>query len=149
MKAYYGILIALLALAVYYDLRFRIIPNMLSLGGMLVGISLAYFTYGPIALEFSAYGILLTALIGYFAWYGGMIGGGDHKLLLTVASFLWYPFTLNALLYIAMSGGFLALGYGLHASTKRGATLRTVLKFAHIPYSIAIFVGTLVALMYN
>ncbi len=76
------------------DARFYIIPNPFSVGGLIVGMILAFLPGGPTALQ-----ALLGAALGFALLWGlaagakwmlgrGAIGGGDVKMMAAVGAYL-------------------------------------------------------------
>jgi prepilin peptidase CpaA len=138
----------LLLTAVLTDIRWLRIPNLIPL--LLVGLfvvvaALSVLTARPVdwPSHLLAGGIVFAAGIGLFAW--GKIGGGDVKLLTAVA--LWHGLGLlpGLLLWTALLGGVLGLGFlflrksGLAAVlTARGVSSVVLEDGAGIPYAVAI-----------
>lgn len=130
-------LISILTVAVVYDFVYKRIPNWLTFGGVVIGLVLASVS-GGLTLPDSLLGLLVAFAIGWSFWAAGMVGGGDHKLLLVVGTFVGYPLILPVLLGIALAGGAQAvLWIIIKRQSWRGVP---------IPYSLAITVGTLVVL---
>src|SRR5882724_6515196 len=76
-----GVLIAIVLVAAWHDVRWRKIPNWLSLGGMLAGLILNTALGGAAGLR-SAAGGLLLGFGGYFCLYClRAMGAGDVKLM--------------------------------------------------------------------
>jgi len=147
MPINYYIFIAFLILAVILDLRYRSIPNILTLGGALAGFAISFHIFGLVGLELSFFGAVIAGCIGWLFWSAGLVGGGDQKLLFTVGSFLWYPLILDVLVYIGILGGVLALLWTFAESYFSGTKFLTVIKYSHIPYSLAILLGTLIVIV--
>ena len=74
------------ALANYYDLKFGIIPNKLSLSLIIYGLSFLFFIslsfLNPYLFLFSIALSSLVALISFILWYIGFWGGGDFKFFI-------------------------------------------------------------------
>ena len=160
------VIIIALGSAVYYDIRFRRIPNWLTLSALVAGIGYHAITGGFAGLGYSLLG--LAAGFGcFFLFYilGGM-GAGDVKLMAAMGSLLGPRDVLFAAAYTAIAGGVYALlliiakkenrkdlaRYGIMAKA-----LLTTGHFAPIPkdgqvkstplcYGVAIAIGTLAVL---
>lgn len=76
----------LLIVADYYDLKFGIIPNKISLilfiYGVLFNIFLAGLFNNPTFLLFSMALTLLVAIVSFILWHIGFWGGGDFKIFI-------------------------------------------------------------------
>jgi prepilin peptidase CpaA len=169
-STYYGSTIALLlilVLASWTDLQQHRIPNILSLGGILLGIALQTWVSGATGFVtgFTGAAVAIGIFLPFYLLKG--MGAGDVKLMGAVGAFLGPH---NALLATGLSlaaGGLL----GIIILTLRGglkplavryyATLKCFLltgKLSHqppetgevaatkFPYAAAIGIGTLVAL---
>ncbi len=160
-------MIAVLGIAVYYDLRFRRIPNWLTFPAMIAGI--AYHTYvGGIPALFLSFGGLLLGFALFFVFYaiGGM-GAGDVKLMAAIGALLGPKDVLFAALYTAIAGGVYAILLLVTQKQNREALARWMLMvksfvftrhFNYIPgaesekttplcYGVAIAIGTLVVMV--
>lgn len=80
------VILLVLLLADYYDLKFGIIPNKLSFSlliyGLIFNLILSIIFNNPLIILFS---IALTALVGFFSfllWLIGFWGGGDFKIFI-------------------------------------------------------------------
>lgn len=163
----FTILLAVLTIAVLYDLRFRRIPNWLTFPAMIAGV--AYNTYlGGIPGLLLSLGGLLVGFGVFIAFYmfGGM-GAGDVKLMAAIGSLLGPKDVLYAALYTAVAGGVYAILLMVARRTNREALSRYGLMAksllctghcAYIPqgenekttplcYGVAIAVGTLIVLL--
>ena len=165
------ILVFLLGVALYTDLRFGKIYNKLTIPCMALGLILNLAANGLLGLLHSLAGIgLVLILFLMFAPVAG-IGGGDIKLMMAVGALMGFPFTLTlsdnpflrAILLSAIIGGVLALlamakHRAMLATTKNMAAnfyLKAVLrvpveitdgaKGIKFRYSPAIALGTLLA----
>ncbi|MGA1823368.1 MAG: prepilin peptidase [bacterium] len=105
----YIVLAIILTIAVINDLRFRKIPNRLTMHALLVGIIYNSSINGWEGFYYSGKGLLLgfALLIGFYAM-GGM-GAGDVKLMSAVGGFLGPWGVFKAFLCTAVIGGIYAL----------------------------------------
>lgn len=156
------LLIAVLVIAVVTDVRYGKIKNWLTLPAIAIGPLVHYAeggsSYALYSLE--AIGVMLLVSLVFIAF--GVFGGGDIKLLLAVGSLGGMALVRDSLLCTALAGGLLSIFYLMHRRmagdmAKRIANfiwlkmifgagsldgVRTGIK---MPYSIAIAVGTVVA----
>lgn len=140
---YYFIFFVLTCAAVVFDLRTREIPNFLTLSGSVCGMVLSLFFFGQTALMLSLFAVLISLLVSIFAFKWELVGGGDAKLLIMFASFLWYPHFIHSLIYIAIAGGVVSIIYTVKESWFTKKSIELSLKTVHIPYSLAFFFGLL------
>ena len=104
------VLIILVLAAAVYDVRYRRIPNWLTVSGAAVGLALNTFLYsGWPGLVFSLKGLLLGFGL-YFALYAlRAMGAGDVKLMGAVGSIVGWQDWFAIFLVSAIIGGILAL----------------------------------------
>jgi prepilin peptidase CpaA len=152
-------------IATVTDLRFYRIPNWLTLGGIVCGLSAntLLFALQPgvsawVGALHSVVGMLLLLLC--FGLLGAMrfVGMGDVKLMAAVGACLRWPDALWALAYVALAGGVLALIYAVGRGQLR-AVLTNILRLGakrigrpatgadpvalhRIPYALAILIGS-------
>ena len=110
-------LTTLLGLSVWFDVRYRRIPNLLTVAGLGAAIvlrALLGFSGVVEGVEGAVVGLAL-ALVPFAL---GMLGGGDVKLLAAVGGFMGPSRLIGAFLAIALVGGVLAL---LEALRRRAA----------------------------
>lgn len=157
----------LTGLATVVDLRSGRIPNVLTLGGAVLGVFVGLITEGVSGVGQSLAGWLVgCALFLPFFLLGGM-GAGDVKLLAALGAWLGPSTTLFVALYAGMAGGVMALlvsaaqGYlkqlfanlwGLlifwriaGVQPMPSLTLRTAAS-PRLPYALPIAAGTVAAL---
>jgi len=101
-------LATLLSLGVWFDLRCRRIPNVLTVAGLAVALLLRG-VLGVSALVDGVEGAGLALLLSLPPFTLGMLGGGDVKLLAAVGGFMGPVRLIGAFLMIALVGGALAL----------------------------------------
>ncbi|SRR5258706_11647620 len=102
-------LVACVGLAAAIDVRQRRIPNWLSLSGLLCGICLKSIFEGKEGFILSLLGIGTGFFLLFFGYLLGGIGAGDVKLLAAVGAFLGPKLVFCAFIWMALSGGVLAL----------------------------------------
>jgi len=158
------LLIPMAAFIVYYDVRYRRIPNLLVLGlligGLTINISFGGFNGALTSLEGFALAFLPMFLIHLF----GAMGAGDVKLFGAVGSVIGVSMVPMTFVVVVMLGAVLAIYTMLRAGTIF-STLHGVLRifvgimpgwemprFAippdrkhTIPYGVAIMLGSLLA----
>lgn len=104
------ILLAVVSIAAFTDIKSRRIPNWLVLTGLLLGIALNWFLFGWGGLKSS----LLGAAVGfgiYFAFYLlHAMSAGDVKLMAAIGSLVGPQFWIAIFFFTAVSGGIIAVG---------------------------------------
>jgi prepilin peptidase CpaA len=114
-------LIALVIVAVVWDLRTRRIPNALTLSGFFTALALRALPGGE-ALLVGVLGGLIGLAISFPLVLLGGLGGGDAKLLAAVGAFLGPADLPVALLVTALVGGAMAFALAI----QRGALGETL-----------------------
>ena len=103
------ILTTLLAAIAYGDVRFRRIPNELSLAVALLGLGRLLLTNNSVAARYTLTGGLLTFAVTFFLFSREVIGGGDAKLIPAMALLIGHQQLLNFLMLMSIIGGLLGL----------------------------------------
>ncbi len=130
----FGVSAAFLAALIvisFIDFDHQIIPDAISLPGIVVGLALAAIGLGPPLLDSAAGvllggGVLYAVAVGYHAWTGreGM-GGGDIKLLAMIGAFLGW----RAVLVTLVIGSFTGAVVGIAFILARGGDTRVPIPF--------------------
>ncbi|MBI5479459.1 MAG: prepilin peptidase [Deltaproteobacteria bacterium] len=155
---------AVCAVAVYTDLRRRLIYNWLTLPATLVGIVLGFaLDGGPGGLQALGGAVVAAILFGLFGLLGWM-KFGDVKLMIAVGAFTRFPLVLWAIAYTAIVGGLVGVGYAIYRrrfgevmgnlgraavnKVRRGdqPALRDLSQLT-LPYGVAIAIGALWAVL--
>jgi Flp pilus assembly protein protease CpaA len=126
------VVIAVVGLATATDLRERRVPLWLSVGTIVVGLTLALAAGGG-AVESSLLGLVVGVVVLLPMVLLGGFGGGDALLLGAIGTWQGWWFVMHAALWTAVAGGLLAV-----VAWRRGQRA-----FAYVP---AIAVGTILAL---
>jgi len=144
--AVYGLFVAALIVVSFIDLDHQIIPDAISLPGIVVGVVCAAlglgsgFTDSLIGVALGG-GLLYAVAVGYELLTGreGM-GGGDIKLLAMIGAFLGW----RAVLVTLVLGSFTGAALGLALIVARGADARVP-----IPFGPFLALGSLCALFFG
>jgi len=105
-----ALLLTLVLGAAVYDVRYRRIPNWLTVSGVLAGIAMNTFLYqGLPGLIFALKGLLL-AFVSYVALYAlHAMGAGDVKLMAAVGAIVGWENWFGIFLITAVIGGIMSL----------------------------------------
>ena len=107
----YSVLYSSLLVITFIDLSHQIVPDVITLPGMVIGI-LVSSTLLSIGLVNSIIGLLLGGLLFYLAAVlsrGGM-GGGDIKLIAMIGAFVGWKAVLLTIFVSAFAGSILGVG---------------------------------------
>ena len=96
-----GVFLVTLAAAAVWDLKFRRIPNLLTVSGLLVALILRGIQ-GASPLIDGVIGAGVAALVSLPLFALGALGGGDGKLLIAIGGFMGPVRLAGALLMIAL-----------------------------------------------
>lgn len=104
-------LVIMMTLCVYFDFRYRRIPNIITLPILLFGLSFWTVINKLDGLTFSLLGTLVGFLVFLVPYIAGGMGAGDVKLMMAVGALLGWKLTMISALYTAIVGGIIAIGY--------------------------------------
>lgn len=99
----------LVLLAIYSDLRWRKIPNCLTLPAIALGFLLNFLGNSWNGLIFAFFGLLVGMGLLMLPYLLGGMGGGDVKFLGALGAMLGSYSVLNIFLYTTLVGGAIAL----------------------------------------
>lgn len=157
-------LVAVLFLAVWFDVSEKRIPNWITVGGLIASL-VARVIVGPGALWAGMLGGGLGLALGVLFFAVGAMGAGDGKLLAAVGGILGLDTFLWCLPLIGAFGGVLAIAL----TVRNGTLIPTLLRFREllfyfvsfgrvgdrrtlttqgsvaVPYGVAVAAGALVA----
>lgn len=156
--------VAVLAVAVFTDLRSGRIPNWLVLPFLVIGVAVSGWQHGWSGVGHSLGGICLgTVLFGFFYVLGGM-GMGDVKLCAAIGAWIWSLQLLTALVFTGFVGGVMAVAWAIRGKFVgelfkgsgdllfggRGKNQENKLTLSNplarkMPYAPAIAIGTLIS----
>jgi Flp pilus assembly protein protease CpaA len=117
-----GAFVGTLAAAAAWDLKYRRIPNLLTVTGLLVAL-LMRGIQGADPLIDGVIGAGVAALVSLPLFAAGALGGGDGKLLIAIGGFMGPARLAGALLMIALVGGVI----GVLDAYRRGLLVPVIL----------------------
>lgn len=104
------ILLALVVvIAAVYDIRYRRIPNWLTLSGILAGFGLNALLYGVSGLAIAGKGMGLAFCVYFFLYLLHAIGAGDAKLMAGVGAIAGAANWFLIFIFTALLGGVFAI----------------------------------------
>ena len=157
-------LVPLAVLIIYYDVRYRRIPNAFVLATLISGLTLNLIVGGLQGGLYSIGGCVLAFVLMFMLHVFGAMGAGDVKLFAAVGSVLGAQLVLPTFVIVVLTGGVLALVSVLRSGVF-ASTMHRVLqilvgllpgwqmpKFSvpadrrlTIPYGVAITIGAIIA----
>ena len=161
------LLIPLAVVVIYYDLKFRRIPNVLVLAALIAGVTIN-ISYGGWRGAVSSLGGFAVAFIPMFLMHVfGAMGAGDVKLFAAVGAVVGLPLVPMTFVVVVMLGAVLAI-YSMIRSRTVFSTLHGVARVfvgilpgwemprfslppdrQHtIPYGVAIMIGSVIAVAF-
>ncbi|MGB7061065.1 MAG: prepilin peptidase [Candidatus Zixiibacteriota bacterium] len=160
------LVIVLVCLAIYSDLRWRKIPNCLTLPAIALGFVLNFVGNSWNGLIFAFFGLLLGMGLLMLPYLLGGMGGGDVKLMGALGALLGSHAVLNVFLYTSLVGGMIAIAVAVANRSLIEMLKRIVLflkcvflfqapatgaavfkKSPSMPYGVAMGAGTLLYLI--
>jgi prepilin peptidase CpaA len=99
----------LTSIAVYTDLRWRLIPNRLTLPAVVLGLLVNTLGNGWHGALISVLGLFVGIGLLILPFAVGKMGGGDVKLMGAIGAWLGSYAVVNIALYSAIAGGLIAL----------------------------------------
>jgi len=139
--------VAILVAITFIDLETRLIPDPLSLGGLILGLATSPFTPGlgiPSSIGGAALGfVVFYAIAWYYQWRTGRagMGGGDIKFLAMLGSFLGPLGVLTTVFISSVVGTVLGLTYAW--ASRRNAGGEGSLMKVSLPYGPFLVIGAL------
>lgn len=145
-----AIIFAILVVIFVYDLKHKIIPDLLSyiFAGMGLVQTLVLIPYislfGPISFYLDLSAGLIFFIPFFLLWYvsdGRWIGLGDGKLALGIGWFLGFTYGLNAIVLAFWIGAIFSLGLLLIAKLKKGS--KHITMKSEIPFGPFLILATI------
>lgn len=135
------LLMTLLGLAVYFDLKIRKVPNKITAPIALTGLMISLVGSGYQGLLFSVIGMIFGLLIFIIPYLMGGMGAGDVKLMASIGALMGWEFTMRTALGAALSGGLMVILYMAYKK-KLGNTLLKALGILIVPIAKSIYKKT-------
>jgi prepilin peptidase CpaA len=135
-----AVFVAAMALVIFTDLKWRIIPNWLVLG-LLLAYPAGLFGLS-LGSEFMLGGLIVAGILFvlcFLAFLKGWMGGGDAKLIPVIALWLGAALTPPFLIYATALGGLLTIAFIVLTKGRREADEPLV-----VPYGPALAVAALI-----
>jgi len=159
-----ALMVVLVGIAVYTDVRSEKIPNQLTAPFAIAGLVVSVALHGVDGLLSSLEGLGVgLAVFLLSSLFGRLLGGGDIKLLMAIGAIQGPLFLVWTAVYMALVGGVLAIGVSVArkdflASLRRlggGLMMRLFARTpldvkdakpaGRLPYAIPIAIGSIVA----
>jgi len=149
------------AVSAFIDMKTRRVPNPLTLGIAVTGLTLAVARWSHLTVTSAALGLVVGVGLMLLPYLFGAMGGGDLKLFAALGTFLGPSSTVRAFLFTLLAGGLLAVVVALQRRrfqatmlnaavlvTSGGANAAAIEHVAtnnRFAYAPAIAIGTLAA----
>lgn len=108
------VLVVLLLLCSYEDVRKKLIPNKYTIPALIAGFVLMTLNYGLDGLKDSFLGFLLGFFIFFLPFMFGLMGAGDLKLMAAIGALKGFTFTVYALFAAGIAGGIMVIIYAIY-----------------------------------
>jgi prepilin peptidase CpaA len=157
-------LIPLAVLVIYYDVRYRRIPNVFVLATLIAGLMLNFALGGVNGILSSVGGCVFAFILMFMLHVFGAMGAGDVKLFAAIGSVMGASLVLPTFLVVVITGGMLALISILRSGVFKTTMFRVLQIFVGllpgwqmpkfsvpadrrltIPYGVAITVGAIIS----
>ncbi|NEW06494.1 prepilin peptidase [Paenibacillus sp. SYP-B3998] len=109
MSVIYVILFIFITIAFVIDVRKSILPNMLTLGGVLAGYSYHFFIHGWNGLKFAFLGSITGFIVLLLLYALGALGAGDVKLFAAIGALMGVSFIIQCMVYSILFAGIIGL----------------------------------------
>ncbi|MDT1957321.1 hypothetical protein CKN73_05210 [Carnobacterium divergens] len=103
------LLLVVVLVAFYYDIRFNIIPNKLIIIGLPLGLINSVLVAGIEGLITSVLGFLISGGIMMILYIFKALAAGDVKLFAVIGAIMGLEFVLYCMMYTILIGGLLAI----------------------------------------
>jgi prepilin peptidase CpaA len=122
----YSILLVIVIIAAFYDIKNRKIPNALTLPAMATGLIVQALAGGGSSLLSGVLGLLIGTGLFFIIYLIGVIGAGDAKLVGAIGAFVGPRGVLMVALLTALAGGLYALFLLLFFKSRTKGTLKSI-----------------------
>lgn len=122
----HALLLILVAVSGFFDLKERKIPNKITFAGILIGILFNLITGGWLGLLHGILGMFAGLAIFFLPFVMGGMGAGDVKLMGAIGALMGWRFSIMTALHSAVVGGVMVLIYLIYTGKLR-ETLKKML----------------------
>ncbi|MGV3512824.1 MAG: prepilin peptidase [Novosphingobium sp.] len=140
------LLVGLLLIAGFWDIRYRRLPNWLAGATLVLGSAHLFASTG--SLGEAGFGLLhagAALIVGMVLFRAALVGGGDAKFYAAVAAGVPIADGLRLLVYIAVSGLLaVLLWFVIRRGLGKAVSAKSDGDFAKFPLGVAISLGSLV-----
>lgn len=158
------LLLCIVSISAYTDIKENKIKNKYLLVALILGLAISLLTSGIAGIKDSILGIIVPFILLFLFFAMRMFGAGDIKLFCTIGAIMGLNFVLNNIIYsfflagivvilkIIFTGQLFKITKELYYYFKAMFLNRTIIEFQKIeenrfPFGIAIFLGTIVQLI--
>ena len=158
------VLLLIVTVALYTDIKENKIKNKHLLYGIITGLAISIITGGVASLKDSILGIIIPFVILIAFYSMRMLGAGDVKLYCTIGAIMGVNFVINNLIYTFLIAGILVIIMlilkrklfevikGIYYYFKALIIGRSIIEFPQskgnkFPFAIAIFTGTIIQII--
>ena len=150
-------IVVLFCIASYFDIKYRIIPNIVSFGTIILGLCYNIMRNGVTGFKVSILGMIIGFIFFLVLYTFKIMGAGDVKLSAGAGSLLGIKI-VPALVVIVFVGGLIALIQIINFLVKKQINSNKVsekikdnkeMLKQSVPYGLAISIGTILTLIIN
>lgn len=114
-----ALLMALITVSGFFDLKERRIPNKITFTGILIGILFNLYSGGWMGLLQGVFGMFAGLAIFFLPFVMGGMGAGDVKLMGAIGALMGWEFSVMTALYSAIVGGAMVIIHLLYKGKLR------------------------------
>lgn len=126
-----ALLLMLVAVSGFFDLKERKIPNKITFAGILIGILFNLVTGGWLGLLQGVLGMFVGLFIFFLPFAMGGMGAGDVKLMGAIGALMGWRFSMMTAMYSAVVGGVMVLIYLLYTGKLRDTLKKMLFSFIY------------------
>lgn len=136
-----SILLVIILVSGFFDLKERKIPNKITFTGILVGILFNLFTGGWMGFLQGILGLSVGLTIFFLPFAMGGMGAGDVKLMGAIGALMGWRFSVMTAIYSAIVGGIMVLIHLLYTGKLRETFKKMLYAMINILLQFAIRLG--------
>lgn len=121
------LVLMLVVISGFFDVKKRKIPNKITFTGIIVGLIINLITGGWMGLLLSIGGMFAGLAVFFFPFVMGGMGAGDVKLMGAIGALMGWKFSLLTALYSALVGGAMVIVFLLYTGKLRDSLKKVIL----------------------